>query len=179
MRGIGGMRRAMLVAGFCFATALFLEIASGQAVPQTVEVTYLANEGFLIQSGNKKILIDALFRGELAPYAGIPGEWREKLETAKAPFDAVDLVLVSHVHSDHFDAASVARHLAHNPHAILVSSPQVVEKVRAMCDDAQDIAGELLKTAGKKTASGLYRVAPAPAGCGAGERPFPGGYRGN
>ena len=38
-----------------------------------------------------------------------------RLRTAKAPFDAIDLILVSHRHLDHFHPESVGLHLQHNP----------------------------------------------------------------
>lgn len=92
-------------------------------------VTYIANEGVMIEAGGKKILIDALHRFYKDAYAFPPDPVREDLENAKGKFADVDLVLVSHIHGDHFSAESVGRHLISNPNASLVSSPQVVEAV--------------------------------------------------
>jgi L-ascorbate metabolism protein UlaG (beta-lactamase superfamily) len=91
----------------------------------TVEVTYIANEGVLLSSGGKKVLIDGLHREYKRGYPFLPEPHRDKLETAKPPFDAIDLVLVSHRHLDHFHPESVGRYLAHNPRATLISSEQV------------------------------------------------------
>ena len=95
----------------------------------TVEITYIANEGVLISSGGKQVLIDGLHREYEREYAFLPPAEREKIETAKAPFDKIDLVLVSHRHLDHFHAESVGLHLQHNPKAQFVSSQQVVDEV--------------------------------------------------
>ncbi len=57
---------------------------------------------------------------------------REKLESAASPFDGVDLVLATHHHADHFDAQAVAAHLSHNPQALFISTPQAVEKLKAV-----------------------------------------------
>lgn len=65
-------------------------------------ITYIANEGFLIQTENYKILMDGLF-------GGIKGDWcdqpsdsiSESMVKGIAPFDNIDLVLVSHYHADH------------------------------------------------------------------------------
>jgi L-ascorbate metabolism protein UlaG (beta-lactamase superfamily) len=54
---------------------------------------------------------------------------RERIEASQPPFDGIDLVLVSHVHGDHFHAESVAQHLRQNPQAMLVTSQQVVAEV--------------------------------------------------
>ncbi|MCP4653821.1 MAG: MBL fold metallo-hydrolase, partial [bacterium] len=80
-----------------------------------------ANEGVLIETGGKKILVDALFREPNPAYAAPPKEVLEKLETAQPPFDDVDLILATHNHGDHFDARSVVRHLRHNPRAVFLA----------------------------------------------------------
>jgi L-ascorbate metabolism protein UlaG (beta-lactamase superfamily) len=95
----------------------------------TLEVTYIANEGVLISSGEKQVLIDGLHRQYGIHYAFLPAAEREKIETAKMPFDKIDLLLVSHMHLDHFHPESVGLYLTHNPKATLVSSQQVVDEV--------------------------------------------------
>ena len=104
------------------------EAASSPAAP-TLEITYIANEGVLISSGGKQVLIDGLHREYEPDYAFLPPAEREKIETAKAPFDQIDLLLVSHRHLDHFHPESIGLHLQHNPKAQLVSSQQVVDEV--------------------------------------------------
>lgn len=96
-----------------------------------LEITYLANEGFLISGGGKKALLDALFREGVKGYAAPSAPVREKLEKAAAPFDSVDLALATHYHADHFDPLAVSRHLLSNPQALFVSTPQAVEKLKA------------------------------------------------
>ena len=95
----------------------------------TVEVMYIANEGVLLSSGDKQVLIDGLHRQYRAHYAFLPDAEREKIEAAKAPFDKIDLLLVSHLHLDHFHPESIGHHLKHNPAATLVSSQQVIDEV--------------------------------------------------
>ena len=95
-----------------------------------VKVTYVANEGFLLEGGGKKVLIDALFERGVSGYAKIPRTMRSELERAEAPFDGIDLVLVTHFHADHFAPGMVARYLRANPDASFVSTPQVAEQLR-------------------------------------------------
>lgn len=94
-----------------------------------IEITYIANEGVLISADGKQVLIDGLHREYQPAYAFLPPAEREKIETAKPPFDKIDLILVSHMHLDHFHPESVGRHLHHNPKALLVSSQQVVDEI--------------------------------------------------
>jgi L-ascorbate metabolism protein UlaG (beta-lactamase superfamily) len=63
-------------------------------------LTMLGNEGFRIESGNRVVLIDAFYQAipgvAGAPCPGAPDEkW-------------ADLILVTHAHWDHFNAAAVA-----------------------------------------------------------------------
>lgn len=109
------------------------------AQPPTVEITYIANEGVLIRSGDKQVLIDGLHREYGPEYAFLPDAQRVQIETAKAPFNEIDLVLVSHRHLDHFHPESVGLHLQHNPTAFLVSSQQVVDEVEKSFKDYQAI----------------------------------------
>ncbi len=112
--------------------------------PGSLEITYIANEGVLISSGDKQVLIDGLHREYKPDYAFLPAAEREKIETAKAPFDKIDLILVSHLHLDHFHPESVGLHLKHNPKATLVSSQQVVDEVEKKSKDYQAIKARVM-----------------------------------
>jgi L-ascorbate metabolism protein UlaG (beta-lactamase superfamily) len=93
------------------------------------EVTYIGNAGFMITIGDNKILIDALYVGN-----PISSELAELLETARPPFDDVDLILATHIHDDHFNAETVVSHLQNNPGAIFASSPDVIDAVNTIAD---------------------------------------------
>jgi len=125
------------------ACAESTEVAQSAGATDGLEVTYLGNAGFLISSGEHQILIDGLYRGDAGGYATIPPETLEKLEQAEAPYDAIDLVLVTHHHPDHFDAQSVARHLQNNPGARFISTPQAVERLRGAVDDFSALASRV------------------------------------
>ena len=100
----------------------------------TLEVTYIANEGVLVAAGATQVLIDGLHRPYRPSYPFLPEPYREQIETAQPPFDEIDVILVSHVHLDHFHPESVTRHLVRNSGAILVSSEQVVRELQTRDD---------------------------------------------
>jgi L-ascorbate metabolism protein UlaG (beta-lactamase superfamily) len=102
----------------------------------------VANAGVLVTIGDAQVLIDAPIRDGIPPYATSSSAERERLERATAPYDRVDAVLVTHWHEDHFSPEAVAAHLSHNTRAVLVSSPEVVERVRAA---APGLPGERLR----------------------------------
>jgi L-ascorbate metabolism protein UlaG (beta-lactamase superfamily) len=123
-----------------------------QAAPG-VTVTFLANEGVLLASGTQKVLIDALYD----PYKtyGLPHDsTRLALRGARAPFDDVDLVLVTHWHGDHFGAAPVTDHLLANRRATLLASDQVIDSLRRYSPAREIPAG---RTLGRVVGSGERR----------------------
>lgn len=95
-----------------------------------VTITFLANEGVMLSSATSKVLIDGLFLKYETGYAVPADSTRAALERARAPFDAVDLILVTHRHGDHFHPAPVAAHLRANPRAVLLTSQQVIDSLR-------------------------------------------------
>jgi dipeptidyl aminopeptidase/acylaminoacyl peptidase len=107
-------------------------------------VTYIANEGFMIQGGGKKVLIDALV-------ASIPPATEQTLKAiteGRDPFNDVDLILATHQHADHFDPASLIACLRSNPKARLIAPAQAVDLMRSIDGFAgiekqiQEIKGE-------------------------------------
>ncbi|MHC4992096.1 MAG: MBL fold metallo-hydrolase [Planctomycetota bacterium] len=107
---------------------LLLCLLTPRAVGQ-VTVTYVANAGFLLEGGGKRVLIDALFDAGIKGYPRIPDTIRPDLEGARGAYADVDLVLVTHEHADHFGPHAVRRHLAANPAARLLSTRQVVDRL--------------------------------------------------
>lgn len=118
------VRPLALLLFFLISTA-----AAGSDAPAKPTVTYLGNEGVLLEAGGHKVLIDALVGPGLPHYPAPEGDLREALETASGRFADVDLVLAGHHHQDHFDAAAVARHLRANPEAVFVSTDEAVERL--------------------------------------------------
>lgn len=104
--------------------------------PVEPQITYVANEGVLLTFAGKAVLIDGLHRPYKPDYAVLDAGGRRRVEHAEGEFAAVRLILVSHVHRDHFDAEAMREHLEHNPHARLIGSPQVVEAVSAALRDS-------------------------------------------
>jgi len=96
-----------------------------------VAVIHLGNAGVLLAADGRRVVVDALFGDGLPGYATVAPARRAELEAGRGEFAGVDLVLATHAHADHFDAAAVARHLVANPRARFVSTPEAVAAVRA------------------------------------------------
>lgn len=93
-------------------------------------LAYIANEGVLLSSGDKKVLIDALFDKPHPDYRAPSPEALDGLMKGTPPFDGVDLLLVTHDHPDHFDAALAARYLAASAGTTLVAPSDAVASLR-------------------------------------------------
>jgi len=119
-----------LVLSHCSSSSVPLVDPIPQPLSNGFSVTYIANEGVLISSGQKQVLIDGLFRAYKPDYAFPPPTLLSTLESARAPYNEIDLILVSHLHGDHFHGESVGLHLKNNPNATLVSSAQIVDGVK-------------------------------------------------
>lgn len=130
----GGQRLCFVRARLAGAALLllFLLPAFPQPKPQTcaVRVTYLANEGFLLTAGDKKVLIDTLFRNAMEPYVNHTSETRRRLEKGAGEFAGITVALATHQHADHFDAWAVADFLRDNPQAVFAAHTGVTDLVR-------------------------------------------------
>ncbi|MGB1277245.1 MAG: MBL fold metallo-hydrolase, partial [Nannocystaceae bacterium] len=107
-----------------------------------VELTYLANEGVLVQAFGRAIVIDGLHRFYGPEYAVLPAPEREQLEQAQADYGKVDVVIASHRHGDHFSAEATAMHLQANPQAVFYGPPQTVKLLLALAG-ANEVAGRV------------------------------------
>jgi len=107
---------------------------SEHADQSRVRVNYIANDGFLISSRTKTILVDALFKNPFG-YPDPPEEIIEKMVHSQPPFARIDLMLFSHAHRDHFEPETALRVLMRHPETIFVAN-------RAVCTELKEAAGE-------------------------------------
>jgi L-ascorbate metabolism protein UlaG (beta-lactamase superfamily) len=123
MRPGAGLRPVFILGCLLGATS----IARAQPVCQ---VTHIANAGVLFESGGTRLLIDAPIREGIPPYGTPSADVRRALETAAPPFDRITAILITHWHEDHFSAEAVAAHLAASRTTVLITSEEVVARVR-------------------------------------------------
>ncbi|MGH7461441.1 MAG: MBL fold metallo-hydrolase, partial [Longimicrobiales bacterium] len=147
------IERTLLVAAVACATDAALSRSAAQQ--NGVTITFLANEGVLLTSGNRKVLIDALFQEYGREYALPADSTRRALDAASAPFDAVDLVLATHRHGDHFHPAQVAAHMRANPRATLLTSQQVIDSLSGRVPANDQVRARFLS---RTTAAGARRI---------------------
>jgi L-ascorbate metabolism protein UlaG (beta-lactamase superfamily) len=134
-RPLGGIAMTVILTA-CASTGQKPDAVSAHAPRQEpLALLYVANEGVLVSSGESKVLIDALFDKPNPEYRAPSPDVLEKIMKGDAPYDGVDLVLVTHDHPDHFDASLAARYLAASPGTVLVGPADAVAAMRAAASD--------------------------------------------
>ena len=91
------------------------------------QITYIANEGIFIEYGGKKILIDALHAPYTPLYQPTRNPFPHNMKNGIVPFDGIDLLMVTHLHGDHFNAAFTTEFLENHEESILVAPEQVID----------------------------------------------------
>ncbi len=124
-------RRATIAVFVILGFGLGLSSAlSAEAGLAPLDVTYVANEGFLIQVAGKAVLVDSLFDTGFDTFLAPSQEVLEQAAGARGPFAAVDLLLVTHPHGDHSNPRLVAAHLRNNARCRLIAPTQTVDQLR-------------------------------------------------
>ena len=94
-------------------------------------VTYVANDGFLLEAKTGKVLVDALFGGIMGNWCDQPDDSVSNLMlNGIVPFNNIDAVLITHYHSDHFNGPMVINFLRNNKKSVLICPWQVDEVLK-------------------------------------------------
>ncbi|MBC7900204.1 MAG: MBL fold metallo-hydrolase [Saprospiraceae bacterium] len=124
------------------ALALTVCAQSRPSANAIVKALYVGNEGVLVSHGGKAVLLDGLHREYGPDYLFPPPDLLSAMESAQPPFDQVRVVLVSHIHLDHFHPESVGLHLKNNPKAVLISSAQTMLEVAKNYKDHETVRSQ-------------------------------------
>lgn len=88
---------------------------------QKVKVTYIANDGVMIEYQGKKVVIDAINRASnLSGWVTPSNAAYMAVENGVAPYDDIDIIMITHNHGDHYNVSAVANYLSDHPNTKLV-----------------------------------------------------------
>ena len=125
-------------------TSDIIELEGAGNKKSEIKVTYIANMGFMVSSASKTVLIDALFDQSFGSYLTPSKHIVEKINQLEKPFNAVDLMLVTHDDGDHFSTNMMAEYLTKNNNAKVVCSKKGFSKLKENKDikvDSSRIVG--------------------------------------
>ncbi len=106
------------------------------------QVQYLGNTGLLVDYQDQQVLFDPFFHNHFDTYQLVPEATRKAIFAGQAPYDSVEMILVSHAHGDHFDAADLVKYLQGSPATRLVAPAQAVEQLKTQAG-FQTISGQI------------------------------------
>lgn len=110
------------------------KLAASSKVPEnSLAVTYVGNEGFLLQSSTKKVLFDALFTNGYNTFAVPSKVVADEIMSAKAPFNDVDLCVLSHYHADHCNSELINKYLSKHQNVPFVASKPSIDFINGNC----------------------------------------------
>jgi len=110
--------------------AFYSSLISAHSDDKTInQIRYLGNEGVLIVSEKRKILIDPFFHNSYGAYTLVPENIRQSIFSGKAPYDNIDLLLISHAHGDHFDAGDAVSFLSTHKKAQIIAPQQAIDAI--------------------------------------------------
>ena len=108
-----------------------------------VGITYISNDGFLITSKTKKVIVDSLIENPWG-YSNTPDKVFDDMVNARPPFERIDLLLFSHAHRDHFEPEMAAKVLMGHPETTLVGNEIVYKELKeAAGDDFSKISAQV------------------------------------
>ncbi len=97
----------------------------------TINITFIANSGFILSWGTHKIALDALFEGSHTGMHVEPStEAISGMQACEGEFQDIDLVCVTHEHSDHISTDIVSENLLCNNEAYVICDSIVAKTLK-------------------------------------------------
>jgi L-ascorbate metabolism protein UlaG (beta-lactamase superfamily) len=128
---------------------LLLASLAAQRGTSAPRLTYLANEGVVLEGKGGRIFLDAFFGDGLPDYPVVPAALRDSMERGLDGFAGPAAALTTHPHRDHFDPAGLARYLRSNAGALAVGPVGVAARLDSLSPGLGARTRELTPTGGK------------------------------
>ena len=136
------MRNSHLL--FCFILAA---ATGGTAAHGPAEARYLGNEGVMVAHGDTRILFDAFYAESFGgQYTLVPNATEQTMLEARAPYDGIDAIFVTHIHPDHFNSRKMIAYLRAHPTVRLYAGLDVIGAIHAADVSADDPISKQLVT---------------------------------
>jgi L-ascorbate metabolism protein UlaG (beta-lactamase superfamily) len=113
---------------------------------KTARVTYIANSGFIVKVGDRKVMFDGLFQNGMNRYLEPDEQTVTLMKNGLAPFDDLELVFISNYHADHFDPYLATQFMLNNKEVKMVCPQQVINKMKIFTSDYELIKNRIVET---------------------------------
>ena len=139
-RNMAGLLALMASTSLGAGTALAHDF---EKAPSAAHARFIANEAVLIVDGDDKVLFDPFFHNDEEGDMLAPPAIHDAMMAAAAPFDAVDVIFITHTHGDHFDADDLLTYLGSQPETALVLPAEGMAQLQAADGWQADFAGRI------------------------------------
>ena len=90
-------------------------------VDPKVKVTFIANEGVMIEFEDQKVMIDGInVFGNLGGWVSPTNAQLLAIENGEPPYDDIDVIMVTHNHGDHYANSAIQNYLTDHPNTKLI-----------------------------------------------------------
>ncbi|MFC2137386.1 T9SS type A sorting domain-containing protein [Bacteroidota bacterium] len=119
-----------------YIVLIFISINAKTQNASEVSATFIGSHGYLIESSTKKVMLDAViyWEGDNWGYIKPPVEIKEDIEKANRPFHSIDLIMVSHAHTDHYNPGMLEKCMLQHEDATLIVTDEVYNAIKAEVD---------------------------------------------
>ncbi|UXP32370.1 MBL fold metallo-hydrolase [Reichenbachiella agarivorans] len=111
---------------------------------QAQTVTYLGNEGMLIEYQGTKVIIDGLFSDPTGRFDSPSSDVVSQIIAGTKPYDNISVDLITHAHPDHFDPISHVNFLSKNKNAVIITTPQAADSMQIKSDLYGNVANRVI-----------------------------------
>lgn len=109
-----------------------------------IKITYLANCAYLYESDKSKVLIDP-FGTDYENFFYLPSNKTIKnIIKGNIPFDKIDILLITHIHGDHFNAKLTESFLLNNSSVKMICPSQVYMQMKDSCNSFAQIKSQII-----------------------------------
>ncbi|WP_071146232.1 MBL fold metallo-hydrolase [Bacteroides ihuae] len=115
------MKHTFLLLAILFIPSLHIKLHA-QKEKYNLEVTYIANEGYLLKTDHHKVLIDALFTESYGIFDVPEKDTVDAIMEGTTPFDHIEMHLLTHYHKDHCSPELMVKYLNKFPNIKLVTN---------------------------------------------------------
>ena len=110
-------------------TASGCTAAQADLPPTPATAEYIANEGVVVSRGDTKIMFDPLPLSGFDVYPEPSSVQIEQMMSGEGPYAGIDVVFISHAHSDHFSAKAIVNYLMAQRGVHIVMPSQALEMI--------------------------------------------------
>lgn len=121
------VNRKIFIALFYLMLGLFF---SSCVKEKPLKTTYLGNCSYLYESADSKVLIDPLGT-DFGSYFHLPSKAiQQKIMDDSMPFNDINIMLITHIHGDHFNWKLAEEYLLKHPEIAMICPTQVRNQMR-------------------------------------------------